>query len=95
MCDVALGDEKKLFRSEFVENLEKEFQSVRGCGSHGPDFKTKKVVAPQGYCLPMGGPIKYDEPSQAVIDALNAKANPGGLAVPFGGFGGLPFGGKK
>ncbi|MFN9899331.1 MAG: hypothetical protein ACK55Z_11175, partial [bacterium] len=46
LCDVALGNEKNLFRAEFVEKLEKEFQSVRGCGSHGPDFKTKKVVAP-------------------------------------------------
>jgi len=63
LCDVALGNEKRLYRSEYVENLEKKFQSVRGCGSHGPDFKNKSVVAPQGYNLPMGGSIKYDEPS--------------------------------
>jgi len=39
----------------------------------------------------MGGSIKYDEPSQAVIDAVNAKLNLAGAQQPFGGFGG--FGG--
>ena len=32
LCDVALGNEKNLYRAEYVEKLEKKFQSVKGCG---------------------------------------------------------------
>ena len=46
LCDVALGKSKKLYRAEYVENLEKEYQSVKGCGQHGPDFKRKKLITP-------------------------------------------------
>jgi len=57
LCDVALGKAKKLYRAEYVEKLEPEYQSVKGCGSHGPDFKNKKVIAPQGFSLPTGPAI--------------------------------------
>ena len=66
LCDVALGKEKNLYRAEYVENLEKKFQSVKGCGRMGPDFKNKKVVAPQGFSLPMGEPMEYPEPSESI-----------------------------
>ena len=64
LCDVALGNAKKLYRAEYVEKLEDKYQSVKGCGSKGPDFKNKRVVTPQGYSLPLGRPIHYEEPPE-------------------------------
>jgi len=64
LCDVALGKEKKLYRAEYVEKLEAQFQSVKGCGRYGPDFKQKKVTTPQGYSVPMGTASEYPEPPQ-------------------------------
>jgi len=88
LCDVALGKEKKLYRSEYVEKLETGFNSVKGCGRYGPDFKKKKITAPQGYSLPMGPGIEYPEPSKEVQDRVNASGVVlgGGFGV-FGGFG--------
>lgn len=70
LCDVALGKEKKMYRAEYVEKLEAGFNSVKGCGKHGPDFKKKKMTAPQGYSLPMGPAIEYPEPSKEEQDRI-------------------------
>lgn len=72
---MALGKEKNLYRAEYVEKLEQKFQSVKGCGRMGPDFENMRVAAPQGFSLPMGEPIEYPEPSEAVKKAVLAKNN--------------------
>ena len=63
---MALGRQKKLYRAEYIEKLERGFHSVKGCGKQGPDFHNRKVVSPQGFSLPMGSAIRYAEPSEEI-----------------------------
>ena len=94
LCDVALGKAKHMYRASYIEKLETGFHSVKGCGRIGPDFHKRKVVSPQGFSLPLGPPIDYQEPSYEVQDRVN-RAQTGGLGGGFnfgGGFGG-GFGG--
>ena len=62
LCEVALGASKKCLEAEYVESLPAGVHSVHGCGSRGPDYKNRRFVTPEGYGLPLGPPIKYQEP---------------------------------
>jgi poly [ADP-ribose] polymerase len=65
LCEVALGQMKKLYEAKYIENLERPFLSVKGCGRNGPDLRNKLVVTPSGFSVPTGLPIKYpDRPAQ-------------------------------
>jgi hypothetical protein len=46
LCEVALGNMKKLYEANYIENLEKPFLSVKGCGRNGPDLRNKLVITP-------------------------------------------------
>ena len=91
LCEVALGKQLKKYRAEYIEKLDNRYNSVKGCGSNGPDFRNKSIVTPQGFQLPLGPAIKYDEPSKETIDRVNGSQNVNQFGNPFrfGGFGGV------
>jgi len=63
LCEVALGKMKKLMNAEYVEKLDDGFSSVMGCGKSGPDYKNRRLVAKQGFGLPLGPEIEYSPPA--------------------------------
>jgi hypothetical protein len=83
LCEVALGNMKKLREAQYVENLESEYQSVMGMGSNGPDYNNKKIVTPSGYSVTPGPIIENPTPDnweaqyKAEQEEKKKKANPG------------------
>ena len=75
LCEVALGNMKKLREPKYVENLESDFHSVMGCGKAGPDYKKKKIITPKGFTLATGPEINYPEPAdwEAQCEAKRAE----------------------
>jgi len=47
LCDVALGEMKRLYKAENVEKLERPYNSVHGVGKQGPDH-SKSLIHPEG-----------------------------------------------
>ncbi|CAD8085273.1 unnamed protein product [Paramecium sonneborni] len=63
LCEVAVGKSKNLYNAEYISNLDKQYQSVKGCGSRGPDYK-QSVVLPNGCKVPVGQCIEYQQPKK-------------------------------
>jgi len=61
LCEVALGQMQKLFEAKYIENLDRPYLSVKGCGRNGPDLRNKLVITPAGFAVPTGLPIKYPD----------------------------------
>ena len=59
LCDVALGNMKRLYQPENVEKLESQYQSVHGVGMRGPDYK-QSLIHPDGIEIPSGPVIEYE-----------------------------------
>ena len=53
MCEVALGNQKKMWIPEFVEKLENKFHSVHGVGQSGPNYD-QSIIMPNGVEVPQG-----------------------------------------
>lgn len=58
MCEVALGNSKKLYQADYVEKLEPQFQSVKGCGRRGPNYDDT-IILPNSVKVPFGDVIDY------------------------------------
>lgn len=65
LCEVALGQMQKLYESKYIENLDRPYLSVKGCGRNGPDLRNKLVITPAGFAVPTGLPIKYPDRASA------------------------------
>ncbi|CAK85722.1 unnamed protein product (macronuclear) [Paramecium tetraurelia] len=63
LCEVAVGKSQELYQSDFVQNLPKQYQSVKGCGKTGPDYK-QSVILSNGCKVPVGQCIEYPEPKK-------------------------------
>jgi len=66
LCEVALGESKKLRQPEYVEKLDSSFNSVLGIGARGPDYE-KSVYLPNGIEVPLGPVIEYPKPFEAAV----------------------------
>lgn len=60
MCEVALGKSKELYSAEYIEKLDPQFNSVKGCGRRGPGYK-HTITCPNGVKIPYGKVINYHE----------------------------------
>ena len=60
MCEVVLGKQKELLQAEYVEKLEPQYHSVKGCGRTGPGYKNT-ITCPNGVKIPYGKVIEYNE----------------------------------
>ena len=87
LCEVALGNSRKMWEPKFVEDLPMNVHSVHGVGRNGPDPKSR-VTMPNGVDVPVGKIIElkdYD-PNPAKDDDKNAIIAPqGGGLFNFGG----------
>ncbi len=62
LCEVALGNQKKLYQSEQVTKLpNKNFQSVMGVGKQGPN-PNQDVYLPNGMVVPLGKKCSTPQP---------------------------------
>ncbi|CAD8092465.1 unnamed protein product [Paramecium sonneborni] len=63
LCEVAVGKSQELYQADYVQNLPKKYQSVKGCGRRGPDYK-QSVILSNGCKVPVGQCIEYSEPKK-------------------------------
>ncbi|CAD8079248.1 unnamed protein product [Paramecium primaurelia] len=63
LCEVAVGKSQELYQADYVQNLPKQYQSVKGCGRRGPDYK-QSVVLSNGCKVPVGQCIDYPDPKK-------------------------------
>ena len=74
MCEVALGKSKELTQAEYIEKLEPQFQSVKGCGRTGPGYKDT-IVLPNGVKIPYGKVIEYHKDDQPLRNLMALQHN--------------------
>ncbi|CAK74015.1 unnamed protein product (macronuclear) [Paramecium tetraurelia] len=79
LCEVAVGKSKNLYNAESISNLDKKYQSVKGCGRRGPDYK-QSVILSNGCKVPVGQCIDYPPPQKKdangnFIHRLNLQHN--------------------
>lgn len=58
MCEVVCGKSRELRQAEYIEKLEPRYQSVKGQGRFGPDYKSM-ITLPNGVQIPYGKNINY------------------------------------
>ncbi|CAD8087427.1 unnamed protein product [Paramecium primaurelia] len=63
LCEVAVGKSQELYQADYIENLPKQYQSVKGCGKRGPDYK-QSVILSNGCKVPVGQCIEYPDPKK-------------------------------
>lgn len=58
LCEVSLGKSKEVMQSEYIEDLEPQFQSLKALGRKGPDYDNL-LVLPNGTKIPYGQVKEY------------------------------------
>ncbi|CAK63631.1 unnamed protein product (macronuclear) [Paramecium tetraurelia] len=63
LCEVAVGKTLNQYNPEYITNLDKQYQSVKGCGRRGPDYN-QSVILSNGCKVPVGQCIDYPQPKK-------------------------------